>query len=36
METRELLYQKEMASQTYGSLEETYGSPGGKDEGREK
>ena len=36
METDELLYQREMASQTYGSQEETYGSQGGKEEGSEK
>ena len=36
METHEPLYQKETASQTYGSQEETYGSQGGKEEGRGK
>ena len=36
METDELLYQRETASQTYGSQEETYGSQGGKEEGRDK
>ena len=36
METDELLCQRETASQTYGSQEEAYGSPGGKEEGREK
>ena len=36
METHEPLYQKETASQTYGSQEETYSSQGGKKKGREK
>ena len=36
MEMDELLYQREMASQTYGSQEETYSSQGGKEAGREK
>ena len=35
METDELLYHREMVSQTYGSQEETYGSQEGK-EGSEK
>ena len=36
MEMDELLYQREMASQTYGSQKETYSSQGGKEEGEEK
>ena len=34
METDELLYQREMASQTCGSQEETYGSQGGEGDDR--
>ena len=36
MQTDKLFYQRAMASQTYGSQEETYGSQGGKEDRREK